>query len=399
VVTDKGFIPEEIRIEPGDTITWVNTGKQKHWPASDDHITHGNYPQTSERDCLGSLFDACRGFDPGEQWSFIFAFEGMWSYHDHLSPEITGTVFVEREKKRLIRFLDAQQGSFSAEPRIKSVVSYIHSLFNVMDEEEFRALSEDEQKKYIEILAKQLPEKAWLYLNTVGFENGEQVIGGHELAHSVGSALYKKYGMQGLKTCGETFGYGCYHGVVEEFMEINNVTDVTAIERECGNIFPGVEELFPRCIHGMAYPLLLETHFNLEESLQRCGLLTSQNKEYCADGIFLEYPIFIPPEEIEKSNLWNICSNLEDEQKERCAFYQPNIVRQALGLNVEEIKDMCVSAPEEYLKNVCAQSTGVLVAHVAQSDARIKELCDFGARKVLTAGCLTAAQQELSLQR
>jgi len=84
-MTDTGFVPDEVIIAAGDTVTFVNDGQALHWPASDVHPTHEVLPE----------FDAKRGLATGETYSYIFDETGVWNFHDHLRASYTGTITVE----------------------------------------------------------------------------------------------------------------------------------------------------------------------------------------------------------------------------------------------------------------------------------------------------------------
>ena len=95
-----GFFPAELTIQKGETITFRNEGSQKVWPASDIHPTHTVYPGSSIQRCfdesdLSSVFDACRGLEEGEEYSFEFNETGTWRFHNHLRPSARGTIIVE----------------------------------------------------------------------------------------------------------------------------------------------------------------------------------------------------------------------------------------------------------------------------------------------------------------
>ncbi|MBI2446920.1 MAG: hypothetical protein HYV51_03890 [Parcubacteria group bacterium] len=80
------FIPKEIKIKKGDTVTWINNSLESPvWPASAFHPTHNVYPG----------FDALKSLGNGESYSFKFDIVGSWKYHDHLNPSVTGVVVVE----------------------------------------------------------------------------------------------------------------------------------------------------------------------------------------------------------------------------------------------------------------------------------------------------------------
>jgi plastocyanin len=78
------FSPATLTVDVGDTVTFVNRSRDDKWPASDVHPTHERYP----------LFDARKTIVPGGTWSFRFERRGRWTYHDHLSPEVTGVIVV-----------------------------------------------------------------------------------------------------------------------------------------------------------------------------------------------------------------------------------------------------------------------------------------------------------------
>jgi plastocyanin len=97
--TNSGYSPSTLTIKKGETVTFKNQSSFSMWPASDMHPTHRVYSGTSLSehcpDTTGTAFDACKGYLPGESWSFTFNKVGTWNYHDHLNPGNTGTIIVE----------------------------------------------------------------------------------------------------------------------------------------------------------------------------------------------------------------------------------------------------------------------------------------------------------------
>ena len=91
--TDSGFSPATLTIKKGETVVFKNQSAQSMWPASAKHPTHTAYPTTGG--CIGSTFDACKGVQPDNSWSFKFEVLGSWKYHDHLTPKDRGTITVE----------------------------------------------------------------------------------------------------------------------------------------------------------------------------------------------------------------------------------------------------------------------------------------------------------------
>ena len=92
-ITASGFDPNTLKVNVGETVTFVNKDSVSHWPASGIHPTHDLYPEAGG--CIGSTFDACGPLKPGESFSFTFNYKGTWTYHDHLNSGLTGTIIVE----------------------------------------------------------------------------------------------------------------------------------------------------------------------------------------------------------------------------------------------------------------------------------------------------------------
>ncbi len=96
--TDAGYAPDTVTVKKGDTVTFENKGTIATWPASATHPTHTVYPGSGIEKCgtgeQAGIFDACRGLNALESWSFQFNEVGTWKYHDHLNAGKFGTIIV-----------------------------------------------------------------------------------------------------------------------------------------------------------------------------------------------------------------------------------------------------------------------------------------------------------------
>lgn len=92
-ITAAGFSPSSVTVSAGQKVKFVNKDTETHWPASNLHPTHTAYPQSGG--CISSAFDACKALAQDEMWEFVFTQTGTWNYHDHLNPNLGGTVVVE----------------------------------------------------------------------------------------------------------------------------------------------------------------------------------------------------------------------------------------------------------------------------------------------------------------
>lgn len=82
--TDKGFTPETIRVKTGQTVTWTNNHAGLLVVASNPH------PEHTDEEGLES-----QTIDQDADYSHTFSEPGAYTYHNHLKPEVGGTVVVE----------------------------------------------------------------------------------------------------------------------------------------------------------------------------------------------------------------------------------------------------------------------------------------------------------------
>jgi plastocyanin len=75
-ITATGFTPDEVRVKPGDTVTWKNNDTGKHQVVSDTGVFKSPV------------------LKPGESYSYTFDTESSYSYHDGLKTSSTGAVHV-----------------------------------------------------------------------------------------------------------------------------------------------------------------------------------------------------------------------------------------------------------------------------------------------------------------
>lgn len=83
-ITSVGFVSASVNIKKGTTVKFLNGDSKPHWPASNPHPTHTDYPG----------FDAGQALQPGESWTFTFDKVGTWKYHNHLNPARGGKITV-----------------------------------------------------------------------------------------------------------------------------------------------------------------------------------------------------------------------------------------------------------------------------------------------------------------
>lgn len=84
-----GFVPKDIVVAKGTTVSFDNKTEIPMWVASDSHPEHLDYPE----------FDVIRVNgqypEPGNDYSFTFDKPGVWTYHNHTMPGDIGRVTVQ----------------------------------------------------------------------------------------------------------------------------------------------------------------------------------------------------------------------------------------------------------------------------------------------------------------
>ncbi len=99
VLTNTSYSPNSLTIAKGTTVVFKNESNTQMWTASAMHPSHTAYSGTALSDHCPDVnnasFDACRGYEPGESWSFTFNKVGTWKYHNHMNPSAWGSVTVQ----------------------------------------------------------------------------------------------------------------------------------------------------------------------------------------------------------------------------------------------------------------------------------------------------------------
>lgn len=84
-ISAQGFSPSNITIPAGTAVRFTNKDAKLHWPASGIHPTH--------QVCPG--FDSLKPLQPGESYSFTFTEAKTCPMHDHLNPQVRGSIVVQ----------------------------------------------------------------------------------------------------------------------------------------------------------------------------------------------------------------------------------------------------------------------------------------------------------------
>ncbi|MDO8523364.1 MAG: cupredoxin domain-containing protein [bacterium] len=82
LITSAGFSPSVINIKKGTTIVFTNNDTVAHWPASNPHPAHTDFP----------AFNSKPGIPTGGTYSFTTDTAVSFGFHDHLNPTLKGQI-------------------------------------------------------------------------------------------------------------------------------------------------------------------------------------------------------------------------------------------------------------------------------------------------------------------
>ena len=115
---------------------------------------------------------------------------------------------------------------------------------------------------------------------------------GHMIAHALGRfAISNNHDPAVLRECRPTFEAGCYHGVLEGLLELQQRVDPQAMTKLCASFAkPGdTRELTMECAHGLGHGFAEALRYDLPRALAACDEFAAQDlRGECHDGVFME---------------------------------------------------------------------------------------------------------------
>jgi len=436
-MTPNGFDPKTITIKVGETVTFENIDTRGRWPASNIHPTHTLYPGSNIAKCGSAeeenIFDACGAIPPGGSYSFRFTAEGVWRFHDHIFPQYSGSITVEKsnvpapspaetpeenpggqEKGFFARIVDA----------IKNFFRRIFTFFSShndepMPDEQGEPRTNDKnidtsQKENLETGIKNITIEPYAGERITAIANNEAKLAGaleslgvatamakiveesgggsvfdcHQEAHQVGrvgQALFKE---KTFEACDASCHSGCYHGAMETFLQENGTANLAPnIDRIC-SLFETGFEVF-ECLHGVGHGLLAYLDYDLPETIKECQRLpTAFDQSSCYGGVFMENIVTGQglgarkgdhiTEWVNRTDPAFPCNAISDSHdvQYQCWQMQTSWMLTINNYDFKKVSDLCLTAPADMI-SVCYRSYGREAAgHTLRNPQRIKELCE-----------------------
>jgi plastocyanin len=395
-VTDEGFEPRSITVEAGRTVVFENVGDEAHWPASDDHPTHQEYPG----------FDPRKPVQPGTEWSFTFDRPGEWGYHDHMNPYLTGEIVVRNTAgpgqggliasieaffanayETAMSVFDGGKGAPASAGEAETGGSAEGSSGELSDkryreiEAELTALVREENPRVaLEKVRREIKTDDALARSC------------HPLVHDVGHAAYEKYGDFGeaMKYQDEVCNSGYLHGIIES--RFSESDDVFADMKSMCNRYRLGSYMSWQCYHGIGHGVMFYTANDLPRSLKMCeGFDTAFGRSNCANGVFMEN--FNADQKLhlskflKESDPFYPCAQQANRYKAHCYLYAPTYFLSLNGSDYDAALEWCKGA-EAGFEPSCAYGVGTQAMKENLNDPKLVETVCMNGDDGQTAPCI-----------
>ncbi len=403
-MTPNGFEPESVTVDVNSTIIFLNKDSEPRWPASNVHPTHELYAE----------FDPKKPINPSESWPFSPKRAGKWKYHDHLFPHKRGTITVIDENINVKDETKKNNSSFTNNIKIilNNIWTEIKKIFSlntksthpkkIIETAMFLKLTSEQQTKTIkEITEREGAEKAWKYIKEAFRGQGGSSGNIHDLTHLVGSLIYEEKGFKGLGICSVEFAFGCYHGFLDKAFA-KSLDSLLDAEKACLKLGAknsnAISGPVASCIHGIGHGVASFYSTNdLKAALKTCRKLTI-GKEYCFDGVFMEFVRNAPQSFFKKDDLLYPCNQLEKEfgytYSFACGRNQPSLLMGRLNIGFDEVTSICLTSDSKPFKEACFDSLGFSLASQEDVDQVIAGCQKIGISEFISR-CLKAAAGEM----
>lgn len=209
----------------------------------------------------------------------------------------------------------------------------------------------------------------------------------HSLAHTFGAALYQELGVAGSLHCDEAFVNGCLHQLMGMAIDAEGMSVVAVAAKDC--------DTYP-CEHAIGHGVVAYFGYDTEglsEALRTCDVFDTpgDRRQGCRDGAFMEFNLremsaldtgnMIDPRpiQIDKTNIFSPCYEVDKKYQTACAFELPNwwiatSERNNVSERIEEAGTRCQKLGSMRLS--CFTGIGNVATPAANLDPRIaRTLC------------------------
>lgn len=374
VIKEDRFIPNALEILQGDIVTFINEDNNPHWPASNIHPSHSIYPE----------FDSLKGINPGENWSYRFEKAGSWRFHDHIYPEMLGTITVKEDSdftpQQIPKPSLNQKVSSSLEKMKVNFAKFIYKFFP-------QKLNSDLAKFKVQDVSKNENTLGyWLQIvggkalmeKLVADTGGGSIVDCHQEAHKLGRRGYELFGAEVFKNGHYGCHSGYYHGAMEIFLKDNGTDNLSEDIKNLCSIFTTDFGNF-ECLHGVGHGVLAYLDYDLPETIKECQKLEgSFAQDSCFGGMFMENIVTAQGRGAKEGHQTKWvgedphfpCNKIDQNfsVQTQCYLMQTSRMLDIYGYKFPPLIEQCMKAPQN-MRSTCFQSIGRDAAGQSLRDA------------------------------
>ncbi|MFT7507434.1 MAG: plastocyanin [Acidimicrobiales bacterium] len=289
-MTSEGFEPEELTIEQGDVVLFVQEDEVLRWPASNMHPSHRGYPGSDIKKCNeenSTLFDACAPMQKGDEWEFQFTQNGTWRYHDHINSQYSGSIIVATKDGFVSEGVQIERINVTLWMRIMDIY---YTLFPSQLEKRVinisfleTALHEDDLVYWLGIF-----KPARFMEKLLEETDGGSLVDCHSEAHAVGRASYALFGSAAFSEGNASCHSGYYHGAIEIFIAEKGTDEFASSATSLCDTFDTAFGNY-ECLHGIGHGVMAYQDYDLPSAIKVCKSLSdSYSSNSCFGGVFME---------------------------------------------------------------------------------------------------------------
>jgi hypothetical protein len=213
--------------------------------------------------------------------------------------------------------------------------------------------------------------------------------GGHQLAHALGRrSLTLNHGDPAvIAECRPEFGAGCFHGVVEAYLNASGGIDMAVLERMCtgagGKKGPGAVY---ECMHGLGHGVVGVLGLDYARALGYCDSLSRPRFDTsCQEGVFMEaideaiahgaqahahhgqMGAGGPRMHVMAGDPYSPCAGMSDAHADSCWIFQGFLILRQTRFDPAAALRLCDAAPAGRAPR-CYQSIGHQLTGLLQRD-------------------------------
>lgn len=224
----------------------------------------------------------------------------------------------------------------------------------------------------------------------------------HAITHLIGRQSYRNApeAQKAYAGCMTVCGAGCYHGVLEEYLNTKQIKKISILEDVraiCGTRSNAYDiPAYNECLHGVGHGFMYLNDMDLPKALVRCdGFSDHPDRQECYGGVFMENAIGEsradhPSKYTKPDDPIYPCKTLDLVYKASCYGQKSSDFGDRVSWDSQKVIQFCRNLPAEY-QNQCYTRLGGGAAQFFTDMSQLKNVCNDVAGHIHQIACIQAA--------